>query len=228
MGTEFARTSFLRKKNDLTFPKQSPHLHQRSLLVKAFCILYKCWINVIHQNYSCWDIYRKRTAVWWQHRQFFGRHTVIPWLVQNGKLQCYKKALIPGQIRLGIRESGYCGFGCSNFSCRCFRMFQWLNLPIIDAAQYSALADWLLWCQKCSIVMPWLWASVVEIFTRYCSTLCYKSARKGITCTYECPTAEIQNKSALPLQIPLLVSIPHAWVIYIRHKVILRDKSNRN
>ena len=51
--------------------------------------------------------------------------------------QCYTKAL--NQIRLGIRDSVF-GF--------------YRNLPMIDAAQYSALADTIGWCQKYSIMMP--------------------------------------------------------------------------
>ena len=62
--------------------------------------------------------------------------------------QRYTKAL--NQIRLGIQDNG---LGC------------YWNLPMIDAAQYSALADTMRWCKKKSIMMPWLSAPLS--FTRY-------------------------------------------------------------
>ena len=50
--------------------------------------------------------------------------------------------------RLGIQDSG---FGC------------YINLPIVDAAEYSALADTMCWCQKYSIMMPWLSSPAVHL-----------------------------------------------------------------
>ena len=60
--------------------------------------------------------------------------------------QCYTKAW--NQIKLGIRDSG---FGCHR------------NFPMIVAAQISALADAIRWCQKYSIMMPCLSAPAVYL-----------------------------------------------------------------
>ena len=51
-------------------------------------------------------------------------------------------------IRLGIQDSG---FGC------------YRNLPMIDAAQSSALGDTMRWCQKNSMMMPWLSALAAHL-----------------------------------------------------------------
>ena len=106
------------------------------------------------------------------------------------KFECYTNAL--NQIR--IRDSS---FGC------------YRNLPMIDAAQNSALADASRWFQKYSIIMPWLSAPDVHLLQDTIRPFVINLQQWELPLGHECPSAEIQNESALPLQIPSPEFIPH-------------------
>ena len=80
-----------------------------------------------------------------------------------------------------------------------------------EAAQYSALADTMRWCQKYSIMMPWLSAPAACLLKDSISLRPFvtKLQQLELPIPYECPSAEIQNKSAFQRQIPSPECIPH-------------------
>ena len=109
--------------------------------------------------------------------------------------QCYLKALNQLIQRChGMRDGGFV----------CYR-----KLPMIDAAQYSAHADTMHWCQKYSIVMVWSSAPAGYLLQDTFGLFVMNLRQWELPVAYECPSAEIQNKSALPLQRPSPKCIPH-------------------
>ena len=72
---------------------------------------------------------------------------------------------------------------------------------MIDAAQYSALADTIRWCKKYSIMIPWLSAPAVHLLQDTIRPFVTNLRHWELSVAYGCPSAETQNKSASPLQI---------------------------
>ena len=79
-------------------------------------------------------------------------------------------------------------------------------------------------------MMPWLSAPAVHLLQDTIRPFITNLQQWELPVAHECPSAEIQNKSALPLQIPSSESIPQCHgnltgrAIYSQHKVILQDK----
>ena len=80
--------------------------------------------------------------------------------------------------------------------------------PLIDAAQYSAIADTIRWCQKHNTVIPWLSTPTVQLLQNTIRPFVTNLQQWELPVANECPPAEIQNKLALPLQIPSPECIP--------------------
>ena len=79
---------------------------------------------------------------------------------------------------------------------------------MIDEAQYRALADTLCWCQKYSAMMP-MSAPAVHLLQDTNRPFVTNLQQWKLPVAHECPSAEIQNKLALLLQIPSPGCIPH-------------------
>ena len=84
--------------NDLTVLRQFTHLHQRLELL-TFCI--NTWImyflrtipaEIFTENVQQWR------AIWWQHRQFLGRHLMFPWELQNCTFAVLHESIEPNKI----------------------------------------------------------------------------------------------------------------------------------
>ena len=173
--------------NDLTVLRQFPHLHQRLKLL-IFCtntrLMY--FLRTIPAEIFTENVQQSDDSI----DNFLADTFCFPENYKTVNLQCYTNAL--NQIR--IRDSS---FGC------------YRNLPMIDAAQNSALADASRWFQKYSIIMPWLSAPDVHLLQDTIRPFVINLQQWELPLGHECPSAEIQNESALPLQIPSPEFIPH-------------------
>ena len=188
-GQSICSTIITQIENDLKTLKKFPHLHQRLKLL-TFCtntrLMY--FLRTIPADLFKGDVQKSDDNI----DNFLADTLSFPANYTEVNSHLYLKAL--DQIRLGIRDGG---FGC------------YRNLPLHDAAQYSAIADTIRWCHTHNIVMPWLSAPAVHLLQNNIKPFVTNLEQWELPVAKECPSAEIQNKSGLPLQIPSAECIPH-------------------